>query len=111
MADADIPCERLETLRTQTHRSLRQGRFLKGPIPFSWIRNHIQCASDRLLLVLRAHADMQGTLEIKITADILRDAGIAHRKTAYRAIEKLEENGAFTVNRLRGRKPIITFCA
>ena len=87
--------------------SRRADRFLKGPIPLNWIREHVQCPADRLLLVLRAHGDMRRSNEIKVTADVLRDAGIADRKAAYRAMKKLEVSGSLSVSRKPGRRPVI----
>jgi hypothetical protein len=58
------------------------------------------------LLVLRAHSDMQRSSEIKVTADVLRDAGITDRKAAYRAIKRLEVSGSVLVSRKPGRRPV-----
>jgi hypothetical protein len=105
--DRDVPAERVDTASSKGRRKRRADRFLKGPIPLNWIREHVQCPPDRLLLVIRAHADMQRTDEVKLTADMLHDAGISDRKAAYRAIEKLEASRTLTVSRKRGRRPII----
>ncbi len=107
--DVDVPEERVTTGAVVRHQAQRAGRFLKGPVPLKWIRDHVQCATDRLLLTLRAHADMRRSNEVKVSADVLRDADIADRKTAYRAIERLEASGALTVLRKRGRRPVISF--
>ncbi len=67
------------------------------------------CSADRLLLVLRAHADMQRSTELIVTGDVLRDAGIVDRKAAYRALKRLEVSGTLTVTRKRGRRPLVHF--
>ena len=105
--DADVPEERVATKTAVRQRARRRDRFLKGPIPLKWIRENIQCATDRLLLVLRAHADMQRSNEVRVRADILRDAGITDRKTGYRALNRLEAVGALTVIRKRGQRPVV----
>lgn len=105
--DGEVPCVRVETPTDHRRLKRRADRFLKGPIPFAWIRQHVQCATDRLLLVLRASVDMRRTADVKLSADLLRDAGITNRKTAYRAIERLETRGSLTVHRKRGRRPTI----
>jgi hypothetical protein len=105
--DRDVPAERVDTASSKGRRKRRADRFLKGPIPLNWIREHVQCPPDRLLLVIRAHADMQRTDEVKLTADMLHDAGITDRKAAYRAIKRLEVGGSLTVSRKRGRRPVI----
>ena len=105
--DADIPTEKVETNSSLRRKANRARRFLKGPIPLLWIRKHILKPADRLLLVLRAHSDMRQSIELKVSSDILGDAGITNRKTAYRAIAQLEDNGSLSVSRKRGRRPIV----
>ena len=105
--DRDVQAERVDTASSKGRRKRRADRFLKGPVPLNWIREHVQCPADRLLLVLRAHGDMQRSSEIKVTADVLRDAGIADRKASYRAIKRLEASGSVSVSRKRGRRPIV----
>jgi len=107
MPDDAIPTERVETRTAIGQKARRASRFLMGPIPLSWIRDHICNPADRLLLVLLAHSDMQNSRELKVTADILRDAGISGRKAAYRAVEALEASGALTAQRHQGRRPIV----
>ena len=104
--DINVPAERVDTASSVGRRERRADRFLKGPIPLNWIREHVQCPADRLLLVLRAHSDMQRSSEIKVTADVLRDAGITDRKAAYRAIKRLEVSGSVLVSRKPGRRPV-----
>ena len=104
--DINVPAERVDTASSKGGRKRRADRFLKGPIPLNWIREHVQCPADRLLLVLRAHGDMQRSSEIKVTADVLRDAGITDRKAAYRAIKRLEVSGSVLVSRKPGRRPV-----
>jgi hypothetical protein len=54
-----------------------------------------------------AHSDMQNSAELKVTADILRDAGILNRKMTYRALKALEASGALDVQRAPGRRPVV----
>ena len=105
--DINVPAERVDTASSKGRRKRRADRFLKGPIPLHWIRERVQCPADRLLLVLRAHGDMQRSDEVKVTADVLRDAGITDRKAAYRAIKRLEVSGSLSVSRKPGRRPVI----
>ncbi len=109
--DDAVPVEKVETRTAAQQRARRAGRFLQGPIPLSWIRNHIRNPADRLLLVLTAHSDMQKSAELKVTADILRDAGINNRKAAYRALGALEVRGVLTLQRHRGRRPLARLLA
>jgi hypothetical protein len=103
--DRDIPTERVNTVTDKRRTARKSERFLKGPLPLSWVRSHIQCPAGRLLLVLRAHADMRKTLRLKINGDILSDAGIDDRKVSYRALRKLEAKGSITVTRRPGAHP------
>ena len=109
VADDDVPAERVETCTVNRYKRRRSERFLKGPIPLPWIRKHVACSVDRLLLVLRAHADMQRSTELTVTGDVLRDAGIVDRKAAYRSLKRLEVSGTLTVTRKRGRRPLVRF--
>jgi hypothetical protein len=104
--DDEVPAERVETKQVIRRKARREGRFLMGPTPLSWIRKHIRNPADRLLLVLIAHSDMRQTAEIKVTADILKDAGITDRKAAYRAQDALEADGSISLQRHKGRRPI-----
>ena len=101
-----MPAERVDTASTRGRRKRGADRFLKGPTPLNWIREHVQCPADRLLLVFRAYGDMQHSSEIRVTADVLRDAGITDRKAAYRAIKRLEVSGSVLVSRKPGRRPV-----
>ena len=105
--DRDVPAERVDTASSRGRHKNRAHRFLKGPIPLGWIREYVQCPTDRLLLVLRAHGDIQHSNEVTVSGAVLRDAGIADRKAAYRAIKRLEASGALSVYRKPGRWPVI----
>ncbi len=100
--DNAIPTEKVETLTATRQNARRGGRFLMGPIPLPWIRSHIRNPADRLLLALIAHSDMQQSTELKVTADILKDAGIYGRKAAYRALDALEDRSSISLHRHRG---------
>jgi|GEM_PF-2725851 hypothetical protein len=107
VSDDAVPAEKVETKHASKRKAHRAGRFLKGPTPLSWIRDQIRNPADRLLLVLIAHSDMRQSTELKITADILSDAGITHRKASYRALNTLEASGSLSIQRHRGRRPVV----
>jgi hypothetical protein len=107
MPDAAIPAEKVVTKLATRRKAHRAGRFLMGPIMLTWIQSHIRNPVDRLLLVLIAHSDMRQSSEIKVTADILNDAGVTKRKAAYRALDALEANGSISLQRHKGRRPIV----
>ena len=105
--DQYIAAEKVEFPSTGKRKQPKAELFLKGPIRFDWIRQNVQCPPDRLLLVLRAYGDMLRTRELKLTAGMLRDAGIDDRKAGYRALHRLEANGSLTASRNCGRRPIV----
>jgi hypothetical protein len=107
LPDNEVLDELVETASTSRRNAKRASRFLKGPIPLSWVREHINNPADRLLLVLCAHSDMQQSVELKLSADIERDAQIVDRKAQYRALRKLEAIGAAEVTRKPGNRPIV----
>jgi hypothetical protein len=109
--DAAVPAEKVETQTVIRQKTRRASRFLKGPIPLSWIRRNVRAPADRLLLVLVAHSDMRQSTELRVTADILRDAGIGGRKAAYRALGALEANGSLILRRHRGRRSVVQLTA
>ena len=105
--DNVVPSEKIATESATRLNANRARRYLKGPISLSWIRDYVRDPADRLLLVLTAHSDMRQSLELKVTADILLDAGIGNRKAGYRALDALEANGSLAVQRSRGRRPVV----
>jgi hypothetical protein len=50
---------------------------------------------------------MQHSVEMKVTAGILRDAKVTGRKMAYRALKALELAGVLEVRRRQGCRPVI----
>jgi len=105
--DIELPSELVATSTSKRHTANRDRRFLKGPILLSWVRECIRDPADRLLLVLCAHADMRQSSNIKMTADIERDAGIANRKALYRALVALEAKGVLDVTRCPGSRSVV----
>ena len=106
--DIQVPSEKVETRVSSRQKFRRAQLFLKGPLNLSWIRENIKTAADRLILVLVAHSDMKRQVELKVTAGILRDAGIENRKTGYRALKSLEASGVVKVRRKQGCRPYVT---
>ncbi len=105
--DNRVPSEKMETKTSLRQKAQRKERFLKGPIPLFWLRNNVKSPRDRLLLILRAHSDMRNGAEFKLTADILKDAGINGRKAGYRALNALEKDGILTATRGSGKRSIV----
>jgi hypothetical protein len=109
--DSQVPAEKVETATARQREVSRSRLFLQGPLPLSWIREHINNPADRLLLILVAHSDMRRSAEVKLTGGMLADAGIGDRKAGYRALGKLESRGVIAVTRKRGMRPIVRILA
>ena len=105
--DKDIVSERVDTPSSRKRRRRHDQLFLMGPVNFTWIRRNLVSPADRLILILRAHCDMQGSPELKVSTEIFRNAGIVDRKSSYRALRKLEANGSVVVRRKSGCKPTV----
>ena len=105
--NALIPTAKIITPSSKQRIEKRNNRYLSGPIKLSWIREHIKSPADRLLLALCAHATMAKTSELKLGSAILKDAGIADRKAAYRAVEALEKTGKLSAVRHPGRRVVV----
>ena len=87
----------------------RSKRFLKGPIPLDWL---IIAAtqSGRALhvgIVLWFLKGVKRSRTVELTRSKLALLGIS-RHAGYRGLTKLEEAGLVSVDRHRGRSPIVT---
>jgi hypothetical protein len=88
----------------------RQGeKFLKGPIPWGWLTAaaklpghafHVGIATWHLSF-------MKGSRTVALSGKLLEDLGVS-RYAGYRALTALEEAGLVSVQRHRGRNPIVT---
>jgi hypothetical protein len=88
------------------------GRFIKGPIPLDWI-GRAACLPGKTLhvaLALQYLSGLQKTHTVKLGAKALAVMGVA-RDAKYEALDRLEEVGLITVERTRGRIPVVTILA
>jgi len=99
----------LSTQRLRGSRRQRRGSFLKGPIPWQWLKTasmqpgkalHVGIAIWRL-------AGLTASNSVRLTRGALADLGV-QRLSAYRGVQALERAGLIVVERHRGRCPIIT---
>lgn len=103
----NIDQQLVDTPTLKRARTKRRRRFVKGPIPLPWVRDHCKDPAFRLLLVIKAWSAMLKSDAVKLSADLLRDAGIGDRQMAYRALATLESMGTIEVVRLKGRRPSV----
>ena len=64
--------------------------FLKGPVTFNWMCNHIPDATSRLILVARAFVDIEDSPRIKLTRKHWECAGITDKDARSRVIAKIK---------------------
>ena len=119
MSTRDIDVERLriqrdivrpvpDGRRPPVHR--RGEHFLKGPIPFPWLRGAAGLPGRALAVATElwfgAGIKKQRTLSISLSN--LRVAPRISRSAASRALQALEHAGLVSVQRRPGRKPLVT---
>ena len=86
-------------------------QFLKGPVPWPWL-----CAASRagtgrsplaVAVCIRYLAGRASGDTVKLGHKSLEEAGLT-RQAAYRGLSALEDAGLVTVERVRGRAPLVT---
>ena len=86
----------------------RDGKYLKGPIPLPWL-SEAAILSGRTLhvaLCLWFLSGLQKSKTVKIEKAALDAFGLT-RKTVYRGLDKLSEEGLIEVDQRPGKYPII----
>ena len=83
--------------------------FLKGPIPLDWLTraNRLGGQTLAVAVALWFRYGITGKYEIKLTNTVLDQFGVS-RWAAYRGLSKLESSGLVSVERRRGRSPLVT---
>lgn len=84
-------------------------RFLKGPIPFRWLRRAAKLPGKAMhVAVLLWHrAEMRRTAVVRPSGALLESFGIS-RYAAYRAYALLEQAGLVSFIRESGKNPTVT---
>lgn len=105
--------DRRSPAKTERHVRLprpRQGeRFLRGPIPLSWLSVAAKLPGSALNVAIAIWyvAGMKKGAAIRLSVSSLGEFGVEYH-SAYRGLAKLEQAGLVEVIRHRGRKPIVT---
>ena len=101
--------ELLANKRTPPPRHNAGQKFLKGPIPWSWIVKAANCPGQALqvMMVLWFKAGMQRQRTVTLSYEELAKLG-CKREAARRALKALEQVGLVTVERHPGRSPVVT---
>jgi hypothetical protein len=88
----------------------KQGeKFLKGPIPWSWLATAAQQPGRALhvAIALWFLAGMKRTRTVSLSGLVLRALGV-NRHAGYRGLAALERAGLVAVIRQPGRNPVVT---
>lgn len=96
-------------LRKNPPRHRKGEKFLKGPIPLTWLQ-HAAALPGKALAVSVAIwflAGISNNRTVKLSGKLLRNFGL-NRWAGYRALNALESAGLVKVNRRRGRCPEVT---
>ena len=84
-------------------------KFLKGPIPWSWLAAaaHQPGKALQVAIVLWFLSGVKRARTIALSGAVLRGIGV-NRHAGYRALAALEEAGLVSVVRHPGRNPVVT---
>ena len=87
-------------------------KFLKGPIPWSWLSKGASLKGQALHvgLALWLLAGIKRSQSVALSNSVLQDLGVS-RFSGYRALHALEEAGLISVERHTGRNPVVTILA
>jgi DNA-binding transcriptional ArsR family regulator len=105
----DIPAVEIETGALREAKRRHAGRFLKGPILMSDIAVAAKLPGKALAvyLAIRHRIDLTRSAAVKLPARLMFELGVGKDAKA-RALRQLETAGLVTVERKRGRSPVIT---
>ena len=94
--------------RDEAHRHKRSNYFLKGPLPFQWIRQNIPDPASRLILVARAFMDMESANACHLTGKVWDCAGVEGKDKRRRTLDKVRRSAlGYTVTSRPGRPCIL----
>jgi hypothetical protein len=84
-------------------------KFLKGPIPWSWISKGASLKGQALHvgIALWLLAGIKRSQSVALSNSVLQDLGVS-RYSGYRALHALESAGLISVDRHAGRNPVVT---
>jgi len=84
-------------------------KFLKGPIPWSWLSKGASLKGQALHvgIALWLLAGIKRSQSVALSNSVLRDLGVS-RYSGYRALHALEGAGLISVDRHTGRNPLVT---
>jgi hypothetical protein len=95
--------------RTDLPRHRQGGKFLKGPIPWTWLVEAARLPGKALHVGIGLWflAGMRRSAQVTLSMKILRSLGVS-RHSAYRGLLALERAGLVAVQRHPGRNSLVT---
>jgi hypothetical protein len=105
-----VPGKSRECGRTN---SFVNGKFLKGPIPLSWLSRACEIGGGKTLATALAIWWVSGLrnsskTNLRITTETLKQFAVTERNAKYRALQALENAGLIKVVREKGKNPFVT---
>ena len=100
----------LATIRPVQKTSYKRKKgFIKGPIPLGWIMKAagVEGKTLHVAITLWFLVGLKRSHEVPLSHSTLRLFGVS-RQASYRALKRLETVGLVSVDRHRGRNPIVT---
>ena len=84
-------------------------RFIKAPLPYDWITRAAKLGGKSLhaAMAIRYMSGLTSSNTVKLTHRTMIGFGI-NVKASYTVIRRLEEGNLITVERRKGRSPIVT---
>jgi len=91
-------------------RTKKTGRFIKGPLPLDWVLRAANLPGSypmKVAISLWYQAGLHRTNTVKVASRATDDWGV-NCKARYRALGALEEVGLISVQREKGKSPVVT---
>ena len=107
-----LPDRSITPKRGKAPRHRNGERFLRGPIPMSWLcvasKESGQGSGFKVAIALWYLSGLNRQAKtVKLSCSVLRDMGI-ERHAGYRGLEALEKAGLVSAERHPGRSPLVT---
>jgi DNA-binding transcriptional ArsR family regulator len=84
------------------------GKFIKGPIPLSWIKTAAKLPGKALeiSMVLWFLKSVNKRNTVRLSGKMIKEFGVS-RPTYYRGLKALEDAGLVSIKRRVGRSPVV----
>ncbi len=109
IASVSMDTEPMARLKVQ-RQAKQAARFIKGPLPWTWVCAAARCHPRglELVLIVKMLIDITGNETVLVSNKLATEMGLG-RETKRRALVALEAAGLVRVDRKRGRSPMVSF--